>query len=229
MVHGVIFDFDGTLVDNIDADIFCLRAVQEACNAFCSTEEFVDVAVEEIINFHSLVDDGKEDPLFMHQFRLKNTINRFGIPWDQRYLIIYQEMMLKKIKPFKGVNKLLASIKNRDIKLGIISNAYDSNEQHKRIKCSGLEPYFDEIVISGEVGYYKPYPEIFHIALKRLGLSAEKTIYIGDIEKYDIEGAIAAGMQSILLNRNRTYSSALANHTCHSINDLQKYIDKLIA
>ncbi len=89
MVKGIIFDFDGTLVDYIRADIFCLKAVHEACRASCPADEFVEIAVEEIMKFHSLVDAHKENPLFMHQFRLKNSLNRCGMPWDQRYLIFY--------------------------------------------------------------------------------------------------------------------------------------------
>ncbi len=164
----------------------------------------------------------------MHQFRLKNTLSRYGIRWDQNLTVLYQNTMVEQTVPFTGVNRLLTAIRDHDSKLALISNAYDSEDQYRRIAHSGLAPYFNEIVISGEVGYYKPSTEIFHLTLRRLGLPAEKAVYIGDLEEYDIKGAKAAGMQAVLLRRNRKPVSTLADHVCHSINELQQYIVKLL-
>ncbi len=228
MIQAVLFDFDGTLVDTISADIFCLKVIHKACGVSCPVDEFIDVAVDEIMNFHSLVDKGSEDPLAMHQFRLKNALSRYHVPWDQRLVTLYQNTMIEQTTPFTGVNRMLAAIRDRDRKLALISNAYDSEDQQRRIEHSGLAAYFDEIIISGEVGHYKPSTEIFHLTLQRLGLPAEKTVYIGDLEEYDISGAKAAGMQAILLCRNGKPLSTRADHICHSINELQQYIVKLL-
>ncbi len=227
MIQGVLFDFDGTLVDYVTTDILCLKSVHNACGASCPADEFVAVAVDEIMKFHALVDDGKADPLSMHQFRLQNTLSRYGIRWDQKYVTLYQETMFDQTKPFAGVRTLLTAVKGRNVQLGIISNGYDGKEQRKRIECSGLAPFFAEIIISGDVGYAKPSSDIFRLALKRLALPADKTVYIGDLEKYDIKGANAAGMQTILLCRNRNPVSSEADHVCYSISEVEECIVKL--
>ncbi len=228
MIKGVIFDFDGTLVDYMSGDIRGLQVVYQACGASCGFETFVDLAGREIMIFHDLVDEGKEDPLLMHHFRLKNTCERCGIPWNWQYVSLYQNMLFEQTKPLQGVRELLAFLKKRKIKMGIISNAYDSYEQQTRIKRSGLEPYFDQIVISGGVGYYKPAAKIFCLTLQRLGLVAEDTVYVGDSEKYDIKGAKAVGMKAILLHSKGHDISTKADKVCCSINELQDYMKGLI-
>lgn len=228
MLKSVVFDFDGTLASFTDADELCLKALYSQCRAKCSESEFIDQAVEEIIKFHSLVSNGQIDALLMHEVRLKNLFKSFSLQWDDKYLRFYKELLISHTKPYKGVVELLTGIKKRGIKLGLISNAYDYEEQYERIKNSYLEKFFDEIVISGEVGAAKPDPEIFKIMLEKLNLLPEESVYIGDTEKYDIKGANNAGMHSILICRNNSYTSPTADFTCHNISDLKEKIDKLL-
>nr|WP_319393765.1 hypothetical protein [uncultured Desulfobacter sp.] len=89
MIKAIIFDYDGTLVDFVDTDICCLKAVHKACAATCSTKEFTNIAVQEITRFQTLVDERKENPLDMHLFRLKNTLSRCNIQWDSKFLNLY--------------------------------------------------------------------------------------------------------------------------------------------
>ena len=60
----------------------------------------------------------------------------------------------------------------------------------------GTNQYFSSLVISGEVGFDKPDPEIFRIALQELSASAENAVHIGDSE-VDVLGAQAAGVTPI--------------------------------
>ena len=62
--------------------------------------------------------------------------------------------------------------------------------------------YFDEITISGEVGFKKPDPSIFFITLKRMNLESQDVIYVGD-SKEDIIGATKAGIKPILIQRKK--------------------------
>jgi FMN phosphatase YigB (HAD superfamily) len=50
------------------------------------------------------------------------------------------------------------------------------------------------------VGVAKPDPEIFHLALKRLGTQASDAVMLGDVPKFDVDGARAAGVRAVLID-----------------------------
>jgi len=60
------------------------------------------------------------------------------------------------------------------------------------------------VVISDEVGWRKPHPKIFQIFLDELKLDPGEAVYVGDDLKYDIEGARAAGMKTVLVSGSGT-------------------------
>jgi putative hydrolase of the HAD superfamily len=104
----------------------------------------------------------------------------------------------------------------------------DKCEQMERIKSAGLEIYFDVIIVAGEIGIYKPNPAIFLSALNRINVSPEKALYIGDSLAYDVLGAKAAGLKTVLFNQNTKRNSTDANYCVHGINELQTLFDQII-
>ena len=69
--------------------------------------------------------------------------------------------------------------------------------QKFKIKNSGLKPYFNFIFTAEKVGYKKPHPKIFEIAMKTSGSTPYKSLMIGDSFEADIMGALSVGMQAI--------------------------------
>ncbi len=62
--------------------------------------------------------------------------------------------------------------------------------------------YFEVVVISGEFGVGKPEPSIFEHALSLLGSDREHTVMVGDSLARDVDGAIAAGLRGVWVNRS---------------------------
>lgn len=85
-------------------------------------------------------------------------------------------------------------------KIALLSNA-NSNYIRAEIANFQIEKYFDEIVISSEVGYIKPEKEIFALVAKRLGVKASECVFIDDNPGH-ITGAEAAGIKGILFESN---------------------------
>ncbi len=79
-------------------------------------------------------------------------------------------------------------------KIGIISNS--SGAGLKKLLGNNVE-LFDDVVVSEEVQLYKPDPEIYELAAKRLGVSPNQCVYV-DNHDYRIEGAEATGMTGIV-------------------------------
>lgn len=100
---------------------------------------------------------------------------------------------------FDHVHHVLRELKGRSFRLGIISN-WDHTAR-KVIEANGLAPYFEQIIISAEVGYEKPDPQIFQLAMEKAGVTAEECLYIGDNYYDDVMGCNQVGMESFLINR----------------------------
>lgn len=82
-----------------------------------------------------------------------------------------------------------------DYKTGLISNAWDDLRDVLREDWK-IADAFDEIVISAEVGVAKPDPQIYHIALQRLGVAPAEAVFVDDFPE-NIAGARAVGMHAI--------------------------------
>lgn len=226
MFEAIVFDFDGTLVDFVDSDTKSLKHLHSKLETAVSFKDFFDTAIDEIMNFHQLVDQGHIDPLLMHKFRLERTFRAHGIKWDDSAIDIYKSELFRTCVPFDGIAEVLSMLKKR-FKLGLLTNAYDAPEQRKRISSSGLHDYFDEILISGEIGVYKPDPNVFSILLNRINVVPEKAIYIGDSIKHDVGGANSAGMKSVLFSKKSKRFSSEADYHAHGVEGLESLAKRL--
>ncbi|MNN62067.1 Pyrimidine 5'-nucleotidase YjjG [compost metagenome] len=85
-------------------------------------------------------------------------------------------------------------------KLAIISNG-NGEAQRSRLAAGGISHFFDTIIISDEVGYWKPDREIFDETLKRLNIKRTEALFIGDSLHDDYYGAVNAGIDFCYYNR----------------------------
>jgi putative hydrolase of the HAD superfamily len=74
--------------------------------------------------------------------------------------------------------------------------------QREKLAASGLGDRFDAIVVSGDIGRGKPDAAIFAHALRALGAEPGDAVMVGDNLEKDVDGALAAGLDAIWLNRD---------------------------
>jgi putative hydrolase of the HAD superfamily len=86
-------------------------------------------------------------------------------------------------------------------RLGLLTNGV-LDLQRRKIAGSDLEDYFHHIVVSGEVGFGKPDVRIFQTMLSSLDVAPDEAIMIGNSLVTDVQGAQAAGIRAIWLNRD---------------------------
>jgi putative hydrolase of the HAD superfamily len=93
---------------------------------------------------------------------------------------------------------LLESLRERGLKLGLVSNAFDPGWlQHRDLEQMGLAERLDFAVFSSEVGKRKPHPAIFEKALEALGVAAADAVFVGDRLVEDVRGAGELGMTTV--------------------------------
>lgn len=117
---------------------------------------------------------------------------------------------------FSDVQPTLEVLKARGLRLAVVSN-FDGRLIDI---CQGLgiADYFEAIVMSARVGYAKPDPRIFAVALARLGVAPDEALHVGDSVALDIVGARAAGLHAILIDR--TAESSEADHRIRDLREL---------
>lgn len=109
---------------------------------------------------------------------------------------VYWSPRIVRLVP--GTMELLDYLKPK-YHLHLITNGFQEI-QHTKLSGSGMEPYFETLTVSEEVGVKKPNPEIFRYALQKAGATAEESLMIGDEMAVDIDGARAAGMDTVFFN-----------------------------
>jgi len=84
--------------------------------------------------------------------------------------------------------------------LAVVSNA--NGTVRERLRLLGLGRFFPIVVDSYEEKIEKPDPRVFLPALKALGVSPDRALYVGDLFHIDVLGARAAGIDAVLLDRD---------------------------
>lgn len=111
-------------------------------------------------------------------------------------------------KPLVGVETLLASLKER-CKFAIITNGFSAMQQ-LRLHKTGLQHYFDFVVVSEELGVSKPDVRIFDYALQLAKVQDRRQVLmVGDTLESDILGGQKANLDTCWLSYGRTNSSEI--------------------
>jgi epoxide hydrolase-like predicted phosphatase len=110
--------------------------------------------------------------------------------------------LVKRLFPVRLEEDMFAAVaaaRSAGLRTGLVSNSWGS-AMYPRAR---LQSAFDAVVISGEVGFRKPDPAIFRVALDLLGVTAERCIFVDD-EPAHLTAAAALGMVTVLHHRSET-------------------------
>ena len=91
----------------------------------------------------------------------------------------------------------LATLRERGYRLAILSN-WD-RRLRGILDGLGISPFFEELIISSEIGFEKPDARIFETAQKRMGVSGGKILHVGDSPYHDLEGCRPMGWHCLLV------------------------------
>jgi putative hydrolase of the HAD superfamily len=101
--------------------------------------------------------------------------------------------------PYADARPALEQLRRGGATVGLITN-YDTRV-YAVLDALGLSGLLDSVTIPALAGAAKPDRAIFEHALRRHGLDAARTVYVGDDVDDDYLGAEAAGMKAILVDR----------------------------
>ncbi len=113
-------------------------------------------------------------------------------------MVVLREERFKRalIDVDDSILNVLKNLKHKGLKLCLISNADVIDVMHW--DKSPLNQMFDEVIFSYKIGYLKPECEIYELALKKMNVNPENSIFVGDGGSNELEGAKAVGMNTVL-------------------------------
>jgi FMN phosphatase YigB (HAD superfamily) len=190
MVKGVFFDFWGTLVENGTysplKQSYSILRVRMPFGQFA--EQF-----EKVLMTKSYED---QTTAFVEVCKAFN-VNPIPIVIEKLIGVWNKNRLLAKIYP--DTVDTLKALKEKKIKLALISNAQNNNVEPV-LERFGIQDLFDGIFISYNEGKLKT-DGLFEVAMKKLKLKKGDVISIGDSIETDIKGAEAVGIKAYLLDR----------------------------
>jgi putative hydrolase of the HAD superfamily len=130
---------------------------------------------------------------------IRQALAHFGIEPSDEELNRFLEAEHTAWQPARVLGStthaLLEGLRDRGLKLGLVSNAFDPGWLlHRDLEQMGIAERIDFAVFSSEIGKRKPHPEIFGRALEALGVAPERALFVGDRLFEDIRGAGELGM-----------------------------------
>ena len=124
-----------------------------------------------------------------------------------------------------GAWQMLRSL-SRHFTLAVISDTgfASGRAQDRLLQKDAARDFFAATVYSMDVGHAKPRPEIFAAAVERLRIPAGEILHIGDNERTDVRGALAAGFRSVRLDVVRHGGPSEGEFVARSYEELTDYL-----
>jgi putative hydrolase of the HAD superfamily len=168
----------------------------------------------------------------LHRFQAKLMAERLGGDPDRLYerieAFFYTTSVepFTTIPPFQGVTSLLDELRGLGLGLGALSDF----PCDRKVELLGLADKLDVALTSEETGLVKPDRASFDLLASRLGVPNGDILYVGNSERYDVRGALGAGMRAALITKDRkAAASSAAEFTFFDFADLGRYIRGAIA
>ncbi|RJE90516.1 HAD family hydrolase [Paenibacillus sp. 1011MAR3C5] len=195
---AIFLDFYGTLVHE-DDDILPViyEKIQQSASIPCSQREIGSFWWKSFSSiFSSSYGDTFQTQRWIGIESLRKTLEHFQSSGTAEELIQVQFDHWKRPILYSDTLSFLEQLQG--IPLYILSNI-DTSDIAEAVRYHGIQ--VDEILTSEDVRSYKPRPELFQEAIRRVNLQPHEVIHIGDSIISDVSGAQQLGIQAIWLNR----------------------------
>jgi putative hydrolase of the HAD superfamily len=206
VISVVLFDLDDTLFAHRRAVSFGvidhLRATGHPIPTASAAAELARWHALEERHYHRYL-SGEVDFLAQRRARARDFVEPYGITladdtaataWFDAYLVEYQRAWTLHDDAVPSLEALAPR------RFGVITNG-ELKFQAEKVEVSGLGPYLERVIASGELGYTKPDPRIFEYACAQFDVPVDVAMYVGDRLHTDAIGAASAGLTGVWIDR----------------------------
>jgi YjjG family noncanonical pyrimidine nucleotidase len=202
VISAILFDLDDTLFDHHRSARAALAEVHARHAAATDFEQFERHHIRFLEEMHVEVLAGRVELNEARRERFRRVFRALGVELPEAHVdavaSAYRNGYMRARRAMDGAAELLAAVRAH-ARIGIVSNNL-LEEQRDKLEYCGLARFVDALIVSEEAGVSKPDPDIFRLALDRLGVRPQETVMVGDSWAADIVGASRAGIRAVWFN-----------------------------
>ena len=139
---------------------------------------------------------------------------------SQKMNVLFLDLLPTRNLLFPHTKEILHYLADKNYELHLITNGFET-VQHSKLKYSGLDVFFKEVITSEGSNSIKPNKEIFEYAFKKTNAKLSTSIMIGDTIEVDIQGAINAGIDQVFVNHTGITPALQATYTVNTLKELE--------
>jgi putative hydrolase of the HAD superfamily len=208
VVEGVLLDVDDTLVDTRAAFFAAIRAASGTALSHLPSDVYDDVArrwIADVGGHFRTYTRGEISIEEQRRRRVGDLQETFGGPDldDVRFaewFAVYDAAFRESWRLHDDALRLLDRLADSHVRVGALSNASRELSVDKLARL-GLTARLPLLVSPDDLGFGKPDRRVFALACERLGTRPDRTAYVGDELDVDAQGARAAGLVGVWLDR----------------------------
>ena len=210
-MEAVVFDLDNTLLRSLIGARLALFTVAKLVSKQLNQEGYAYGSIRLFKHLRRI-----DHEMLGRKFRYNRDVwwktlfkelglKRMDPKWIHALTLQYWKVYAANSPPFRDAEPTLRKLKRAGYRLGMVSDSDGTlGMKRKRIRQVSFHNLFEAIVVAGEdTPRVKPGHESFKLIARRLRVQPKSCIYVGDNPRTDIEGAKAAGMISVIVNRRR--------------------------
>ena len=207
-VQAVLFDLDDTLVDTAAAFAAAVAAVAEEFLPHLEPARYPEVLATwraDTGGYYQAHVDGLIDYRTQRRSRAEQIQERFdGKALSEagfgRWTQVWDRAFTTSWVAFDDAVPALSALRSAGLGVGCVTNAAES-QQRAKLAATGLTETVPLLVTLDTFGVGKPDPRVFHEAVRRLDVPAQRVLYVGDEPVIDARAASAAGLRGVWLDR----------------------------
>ena len=217
-IKAIIFDAYGTLFDVNSAAEKCKDKIGDKWEGFANfwrTTQLEYTWLRSLMRRHKDFWQITEDSL-------DKSMKTFNIDTSMKNELLN---LYKILSPFNEVPETLKKLKEKNLKLAILSNGTPSL-LNELVKSNDLDNLFDDLFSIEEVGIYKPDSKVYNLPIEKYKIEKNEVAFLSE-NTWDVSGGGNYGFNSIWVNRNDSIFDNLDYKSQHEIKNLSELI-KLI-
>ena len=220
MPRVIVFDLIGTLLDLQAMDPHFERFFGDAA----VRKEWIVQTVQ--LAMAAVLTNAYEDFGVQADTALEITARRYKVSMlgEEKNLILGT---LRKLRPYSEVVKSLQRLRDAGLRLATLTNS-TAQAAEAQLTYAGLRDHFEQVISADEVRCFKPAPEVYHLAARRLNVEPGQVRMVA-AHDWDVTGALRAGCAASFVARPGQVMNPFGPQPDMKGTDLDEVADQILA